>query len=211
MDASIRSGEPLRIIAIGSSSTKGDGATNPAAAYPQRLEAILKDRLPDTPVTVLNKGEGGQEAPDEVARFKRDVFYENPTVVIWQIGTNAVWKDYYLEEVTAAIMRGLERLSKLPVDVVLMDLQYAPALIDLAHKADAERMVSFIDDAARALDVNVFKRFALMRYWVEELNISTDQMISNFDGNQLHQNDWSYNCVAHALADAALEAAARLA
>src|SRR5438067_1908112 len=46
---------PLKIVAIGSSSTFGTGASSPDKSYPSRLEAELKARLPGVPVTVLNK------------------------------------------------------------------------------------------------------------------------------------------------------------
>jgi hypothetical protein len=36
-------GRPIRIVAIGSSSTAGFGATSPAATYPSRLEAELRE------------------------------------------------------------------------------------------------------------------------------------------------------------------------
>src|SRR5262245_35769592 len=53
---------PIKIVAIGSSSTSGAGASSQAATYPSRLEAELKARLPGLPITVLNKGIGGEEA-----------------------------------------------------------------------------------------------------------------------------------------------------
>ncbi|MGY0569665.1 hypothetical protein ACTGJ9_000120 [Bradyrhizobium sp. RDM12] len=46
-----------------------------------------------------------------------------------------------------------------------------------------------------------------MRYWLVDRGIPFDQMISNFGGNWLPQNDWNYNCVAQALCDALVEAA----
>ena len=64
---------PIKIVAIGSSSTSGAGASSPAATYPSRLEAELKARLPGLPITVLNKGIGGEEAAQMVARFDADV------------------------------------------------------------------------------------------------------------------------------------------
>jgi acyl-CoA thioesterase-1 len=55
---------------------------------------------------VLNVGVGGQEAPDEAARFKNDVIAKGPSLVIWQVSTNAAWKDYFLDDVQAAIFQG---------------------------------------------------------------------------------------------------------
>jgi acyl-CoA thioesterase-1 len=40
---------------------------------------------------VLNLGIGRQEAPDEAARFKKDVLAKNPALVIWQVGTTISW------------------------------------------------------------------------------------------------------------------------
>src|SRR5262249_355835 len=93
------------------------------------------------------------------------------------------------------------RLSKLDSDVVLMDLQYAPAVLTKTKRPNAERMVEMIAAAAEEAKVNVFRRFALMRRWNVDDAVPFDQMISNFDGNELHQNDWSYGWVGRAFAE----------
>ena len=90
----IAQGMPLKIVAIGSSSTSGAGASSPAATYPSRLEAELKAQLPGLPITVLNKGIGGEEAPQMVARFDADVIEEAPDLVLWQVGSNSVLRDH---------------------------------------------------------------------------------------------------------------------
>ena len=103
----IKSRAPVTIVAIGSSSTEGDGATNPLWSYPARLEAILRLRYPHSLITVRNMGKGGEEAADELARFSRDVLDQRPTLVIWQVGTNAAWKSYNLYDVASAIRTGM--------------------------------------------------------------------------------------------------------
>jgi hypothetical protein len=45
-----------------------------------------------------------------------------------------------------------------------------------------------------------------MHFWHVDRGIPFNQIISNFDGNWLHQNDWSYNCLAQALCGALAEA-----
>src|SRR6266566_4621897 len=152
--------KPLRIVAIGSSSTEGAGGTVP---YPRLLEIALTARFPGLPITVVNRGKGGEEAGDELARLQRDVIAEEPALVIWQVGTNAVWKHYDLSGVAASIRAGLQLLKEFPFDVILMDPQYAPAVIQ--QPMDAERMVTPIAEAAQQAGVNVFRRFALMGYW----------------------------------------------
>src|ERR1700692_180919 len=78
-----------KIVAIGSSTTAGEGNIK---AYPERLLSLLQTEYPNAGITMVNKGVGGQEAPVELQRFDTDVIAEKPDLVIWQVGTNAVWQ-----------------------------------------------------------------------------------------------------------------------
>jgi len=178
---------PIKIVTIGWSSTEGDGTSDLAASsYPSRLQDTLRNRWPTASVTVVNKG------VDEVARFKSDVTAQDPVLVIRRVGTNSVWSDHCVEEVTSAIIRGFGRPSRRKMDIIVMDLQYAPALVTPTRLTDCERMVSWIGAFAKETGVNVFRRFALMRHWNPVDRIPLDQMINNHDGNELHQNDGTY-------------------
>ena len=75
----LRDRRPLTIVAIGSSSTEGIGASAPAFAYPAQLERELAKRFQASAVKVFNKGVGGELARDMVARIERDAIAENPT------------------------------------------------------------------------------------------------------------------------------------
>jgi hypothetical protein len=62
--AVLAAGGPLVVVAIGSSSTAGAGATAPDKAYPAQLEAALVRRLPPrVPVRVVNRGVNGNDWP----------------------------------------------------------------------------------------------------------------------------------------------------
>jgi hypothetical protein len=89
------------------------------------------DKFKNRMIDVINRGKGGDEAPGERARLQEDVIDENPSLVIWQVGTNAVWKACDLGEVAVAIDAGLKLplRSRPGMDVVLMDLQYARAIL----------------------------------------------------------------------------------
>ena len=97
-----------------------------------------------------------------IGRFDRDVFAENPDLVIWQVGSNSVLRDRPLNEANAQLRDGLKRLKAAGADVVLINPQYAPKVIT---KHDVDRMVDLIDATARDTHVDLFQRFALMRYW----------------------------------------------
>jgi acyl-CoA thioesterase I len=188
---------PLKIVALGSSSTFGTGASSPDKSYPRRLEAELKARLPGVPVTVLNKGIGGEEAPQMIARFDADVFEEAPDLVLWQVGSNSVLLNHPTPG--EVIREGVERLKASGTEVILVNPQYAPKII---AKSDIGHMVDVITATARDTEVGLFDRFAIMRYWFESERISFEQSLSP-DG--LHMNDWSYACTAKLLANALLD------
>jgi lysophospholipase L1-like esterase len=188
---------PLKIVAIGSSSTLGTGASSPDKSYPSRLEAELKARLPGVPVTVLNKGIGGEEAPQMIARFDADVFEEAPDLVLWQVGSNSVLLNHPTPG--EVIREGVEHLKASGTEVILVNPQYAPKII---AKSDIGHMVDVITATARDTEVGLFDRFAIMRYWFESERISFEQSLSS-DG--LHMNDWSYACSAKLLANALLD------
>jgi lysophospholipase L1-like esterase len=194
----VAKGLPLKIVAIGSSSTAGAGATSPDKTYPARLEAELKARLPGLPVTVVNKGIGGEEAAQMVARFDADVVDEAPDLVVWQVGSNSVLLNH--DAPGAIIHQGIERLKRMGTDIILMNQQFAPKIIDKGERA--LRSVDVIIATARDEEVGLFNRWVAMRAWVETQNMPFEQFMTA-DG--LHMNDWGYGCVAHLLADAILD------
>jgi hypothetical protein len=175
----------VKIVAIGSSSTAGEGGIAP---YPERLQEMLRQTYPNSDINVINKGVSGQEAPDELQRMQA-VIDEKPALTIWQIGTNAVWKDQNLDQVDTAIKTGLNLLKNQPMDVILMDLQYAPAILTENKIGAARRMVSLIAEAAAAANVSVFRRFDMMRKFVETEGRSFDALIDPTDVYRLHESD----------------------
>jgi lysophospholipase L1-like esterase len=199
----IAGGQPIKIVAIGSSSTAGSGASSPAMSYPSRLAIELKALFPRIEVTVLNRGIGGETTTEMLARFDRDVFADKPDVVVWQVGSNSVLRDISLADARARLYEGLRRLRAADLDVILMNPQYAPKVIS---KHEAEGMVDLIDLAAKETNVDLFQRYAIMRYW----KLTEDIPFSTFvSPDELHMNDWSYGCVAKLLAGAIHEAASR--
>jgi acyl-CoA thioesterase-1 len=195
--------KPVTIVAIGSSSTFGIGASSSAAAYPARLEALLKEHFPDAAIKVFNRGVNGEDAPEMLVRFDRDVIDAKPDLVLWQVGTNAVLRSPEIGGQASLIRLGIERLKATGADVVLIDPQYAPAVI---VKPQARRMVALIRAEAHEEGAGVLRRFALMRSWYEARHMAFAEFVSR-DG--LHQNDWSYDCIARQLAGAIGSAAAK--
>lgn len=203
----------VRIVAMGSSSTAGRADVIP---YPYRLEMYLRqhykdeDPRPNIRIDVLNRGKGNEEADDELKRFETDIFQDDPTLVIWQVGTNAVFHNdrYKVDVVAENIGKGLAQLRARGFEVLLIDPQYTTKMLwdDRAELSD--RMVRLIRDAATEAQVGLFQRWALMRHWHVQNNVSLEQLVDTSDPDQLHQSDWSTMQVSLALKNAIIKAAA---
>jgi acyl-CoA thioesterase-1 len=192
----ISSGMPLTIVAMGSSSTVGVGASSPARSYPSQLEQELHERFPGVEIRVINHGVSGQDVPEEFNRLGRDVIAEHPDLVIWQVGTNAVLRRDDLIADEEMIGQGVASLKERRIDVVLMDLQYAPRVLARPAVAEMERLLV---DIANRTQVGLFRRFAIMEEWEHTRQLTPDSAIGA-DG--LHMTDVGYGCLADQLAEA---------
>src|SRR6266511_956819 len=199
----LMSGLPIKIVALGSSSTYGVGASTSAASYPSRLAEELVRRFPGHKFAVLNRGASGEDVGNMLARLDTAVIREKPDLVLWQVGTNSVLDDKAVQPHASLLREGLARLKATGADVVLIDPQYAPKVI---AKRNADDMVSLIATTAKTARVCHFRRFDLMRHWHETEHLPCKAFMS-LDG--LHMNDWSYACLAKALGLAIAEAAER--
>jgi acyl-CoA thioesterase-1 len=199
----LAAGQPVKIVAIGSSSTAGAGASAPDKSYPARLAVELEARFPAQPITVINRGVNGEEARDMVARLDDGVLSERPDLILWQVGANAVLQESPIPGVRSDILEGLRRMKASGADVVLIDPQFAPKVL---AKKEADAMVDLLATTAKTQNVDLFRRFAVMRHWRQVARIPFEAFISP---DELHMNDWSYGCLAKLLGGAIAEAATR--
>ncbi|HWK45089.1 MAG TPA: SGNH/GDSL hydrolase family protein [Stellaceae bacterium] len=189
----LRDGGPLTIVAIGSSSTEGYAASSPAASYPSRLEVLLRKAFPGVEIRVINKGVSGEEADQMISRFDRDVIAQHPDLTIWQFGSNAVVRDRTADSLDTMLRHGIARLKASDTDLLLMDLQVAPMIID---KPGHTEMVREIADLALSEQIGVIRRFAIMSWWLRHARFTLNSMLA-YDG--LHMSDGSYACLADAV------------
>jgi GDSL-like Lipase/Acylhydrolase family len=195
---------PVRMVALGSSSTAGEGDVPP---YPHRLEVLLRTTRNNGRIDIINRGLSGEEAPKERDRIDTDVLPEQPCLVIWQIGTNCVWQSAAdhppsHQKTIGALQDGIERLKQAgSIDIILMDLQYLPAVLTPATIDAADKMVEAIAAVAQKKSVNLFRRFDLMKRWYEIGKVSFEQMVNPTDDKRLHQSEWATRMVSIALHD----------
>ena len=190
----------LRIVAIGSGTTKGVGASTPAASYPSRLEIALRTRMAER-ITVVNQGIQRQTASDMMARLDRDVLAHKPHLVIWETGTVDAVRGVQLDDFGALLEAGVARIRDAGADVLLIDPQYArmtPRVVNLLSFVEAMRTF------AAGQDVMLFDRFEVMRHWVDNDVFHLDEGTSLRPvGNEIDQ---VYDCIAQLVARMILDA-----
>lgn len=189
-------GQPVVIVAFGSSSTQGYGSSAPEFTYPNRLAAQLRRQYPGADITVFNAGKGGEDAPEMMKRLQSAVIDLHPDLVIWQVGTNAVLRNLDPDETIKLVEEGIGRIQASGADVVLIDPQYSPRVNE--HAESAGRMMKLMNKVGELRKVGVFPRFAVMKDWHERQAIPIENFVIS-DG--LHMSDWGYACFAQLLGD----------
>ena len=186
---------PLRILAIGSSSTQGVGASEPNHAYPARLAIELKTRW-GLAADVRNAGIGGEVSDATLARLRRALATGWPQLTIWQVGTNDAVVGADEKRFEATLRLGIEAAREARTPLMLVDPQFLPGFKDMARY---ERFVSIIGRIGASEHVAVLSRYALMKGWAARGGRDFNSVLS---ADQFHMSDLGYACLARTLAEA---------
>ncbi len=192
--ARLTSGKPVAIVAFGSSSTFGTGASTPAATYPARLEAELARVFPATPVAIANAGVVGDTAAMMLDRLDRDVIAKRPDVVIWQVGANDIEKAVPRDLLKAQIREGVLRMKTAGADVVLMETQWYPRL---GEQSDWPGYRSDLRAVAIETGAPLIQRYEMMKGWIDSGLFKESDLLA---ADRFHMKDLSYGCLARSLA-----------
>jgi acyl-CoA thioesterase I len=186
--------DPLRIVAFGSSSTQGIGASSPAASYPGQLQIELTRLLhAREPIIVLNRGIGGEDA-DDMSKRLASVIAEHPDLIIWQTGSNDPLRGVPVDRFIAETIAGIEQIRAAHIDVMLMEPQLCRKLAD---KKDSPAYREALHTIGAQMGVPVIRRYDIMEAWLAERALTPAQMLSP-DG--LHMADGGYAKLADAVA-----------
>jgi hypothetical protein len=170
-----------------------------AAAYPARLQAALKEKLPAVTVDLSVDIEAKKTAEEVTAALPKLLEGKKPTLVIWQTGTVDAVRSVDPDDFRTAVDEGVVALQEAGADVILVNPQYSPrteTMISVPPYLDNMRVV------AQQHDVPLFDRFAIMRHWAESGEFD---LFSAFHGVELAKR--VHNCLGVALSQFVLEAA----
>ena len=158
----VKNGRPLDILVIGSRSS-----TIPASetsAYPARLQAMLKEKLPALTVNVAVELQAKKTAEDVATGLAKLLEGKKPVLVVWQTGTVDAMRSIDPDDFRSAVGDGVAALQNTGADVILMNPQYSPRTETMMAP---EPYLDNMRVVAQQHDVPLFDRFAIMRQWNE--------------------------------------------
>lgn len=179
---------PVRVIALGSSSTVGIGASSPLASYPVRLENDLEGVIEGLQVEMFPRGQSGEVAEGAAERLKAEVAEIKPDLIVWQVGTNDAVARIDADDFGDQLRDTLSWLASHKIDVVLIDPQYVERLSNDERYTSIVNEIATVASEMRVLLVNRYDAMAdLARQHPGSSYLSNDRF---------HLNDLGYRCMA---------------
>jgi acyl-CoA thioesterase I len=192
--AALQKGEKVRILAIGSSSTLGYGASSKTMSYPSQLETILENALKGVDVVIINRGVSGEIAETTAERIRNEVALRKPDLVLWQLGTNDALARIPLPEFEDTVRSTIRWLKQNQIDVVLVGVQYTTRLVRDANYLAIRESLQKIAAEENILYV---RRYDAMRFIAQRR--ANLQLLAQ---DNFHLNDLGYHCMAEHVAHA---------
>ncbi|MEJ0095346.1 MAG: SGNH/GDSL hydrolase family protein [Methylocella sp.] len=186
----------VRILAIGSSSTEGIGASGIGKSYPSQLEAILEHALKGVDFQITNRGIPGEVAENTAERIRSEVALQKPDLVLWQLGTNDALARVPPNDFEATVESTIRWLKDNGIDVVLVGLQYTPRLARDANYAAIRETLKTIAAQENILYVS--------RYDAMQFIAQTRANLQLMSRDNFHLNDLGYQCMAEHVAHAVI-------
>ncbi len=192
--SAIADGQKLTIVALGSSSTLGTGASSEEHSYPAVLRRELAALLQGHEIDVINAGVGGNSAHQMYQRIESDVLSEQPQLVVWQTGVFDAIHDIGIEKFKRILRKGIAMIRDGGADVLLMDQLPLPRADRFPAYAG---YVAALHEVAAETGTPVFRRSDLFAVLLTEGRLRQDEMLPTAGDNLV---DGSYHCLGVNLA-----------
>lgn len=198
--SALAEGRPLSVLAIGSSSTAGFGASSPQKSYPAQLAHYLSTALGAPSVHVINAGVSGERGGSTLRRLNAFLAQpDKPDLIIWQVGTNDYVFGGQPRRLADIVSKGLAAAKAADVPVIIVDQQYFPLIVNVRRY---EGFVGAVNETARAYGTPVLPRYAMMK---EMAARDPEGFRGLLAWDRFHMNDAGYACLARLLGDSILE------
>ena len=197
--AAVKGSRKLGVLVVGSGSSGLASAGGASDAYPARLEAVLRKKLPGVAVTVTANLQPRRTAEEVAETLQALVTEHKPELLIWQTGTVDAIRTIHTDDFRNAVDEGIGTIKAAGIDALLINLQYNPrvaTILAVSQYLDAMRAV------AHLRNVPLFDRYAIMQNW----NESGEFDLSN-SSNSFALAKGVHDCLGRALAHLMLSAA----
>lgn len=193
--AALHHHEPLKLVVLGSGSSVSRVGPSAIRVYPTLVAAALAARLPGAKISVADDAAPRLTAEMVEETLVPSVIAAHPDLVIWETGTTDAVHNADLNEFGTSLLKGLHELSDAGIDAVLIDIQYSPQTSALY---DFDPYLSFIWRIGDAADVNVLRRYDIMRYYADS---GMFEAAAAKPADQLTNANFIHACLARLLAD----------
>jgi hypothetical protein len=197
--AAVRDDKKLDVLVVGSTSSSLSGPDGAATAYPARLEANLREKLPGVTVTVTTSVQPKRTAEEVAETLHTLVTEQKPTLLIWQTGTVDAMRAIHPDDFRNALDEGVTAVKGAGADAVLMNLQYSPRLETMLPTSP---YLDNIRAVAQQQDVPLFDRYSIMHNWSD-----TGAFDLSNSSRTLALAKAVHDCLGHALANLVVAAA----
>lgn len=193
----------VTIMALGSSSTVGVGASDKSKSFLTRFELELRQRFGDVKITVLNAGKSGETATQMVQRLKPEIAIIKPSLVVWQTGVNDAIQGVDLRDFELSLLRGIQLLQSQNIDVIFIEQQDFPGA---SHVRNYKGYLNALRRVASQAHVSRLKRYSIMQYLAAQSRNGLKGLLA---ADEFHMNDIGHACVGRLLADGLTELTAK--
>jgi acyl-CoA thioesterase-1 len=201
VQAVLKPGGELHILAVGSGTVLGPNANTPSAAFPYRMAEALKQALPNATIELTVHGGRGLTAEEMLPLIKAELAKKAFQLVLWQTGTVEAVRGLRAEAFHQALNEGVALASARGADLILVDPQYSRFLRTNANLGPYEDALTQV---AALPDVTLFRRFDLMHGWVEANGIDLERAQAR---DRARLAEALHACLGQALAHLVLDGA----
>lgn len=174
------------IVAVGSSSTEGIGASTPEKSYPAFMEFFLNQNTKNVTFVVVNKGISGDTIGGIEARLDRDVLSLQPQVVILQTGLSDALSGSSTADYYAGLTRVVKKLKK-NSSVILMNSQAYPG-----EPSNLMSILTTLNTVAAEQNTPVIDRYGLFSSAIYRNLVKIEDILAS---DKMHNNDLGYECM----------------
>ena len=177
--AAIAAGGPVDVLAVGSATTVGSATVGgkettvaEGTSFPWQMIRGLNAALPGVRFNLTVRGGRGMTAEDMLPLLAAALKQQHYPLVLWQTGTVEAVRGLRPDRMLEVLHAGAEQIRDAGGDLVLIDPQFSRFL---RANTDLDPYEGVLQQVTTMPGVALFRRFDLMRAWVNDGGIDLER------------------------------------